>query len=83
MPEPSDLIIPMLPEMRRQIAEGFKQNRASFAALEARLGGLEKRQDSFRSALTADSLLSKLVTGEFEDRIVTLERRVQELESHK
>jgi hypothetical protein len=51
--------------------------------LEKRLGGVEDAQRSFRQALTADSLLSKLVTGEFEERIEALENRFRELEGQK
>ena len=46
-----------------------------------RLEALELTQASFKPALSADSLLSKLVTGEFEGRIEDLERSVRELES--
>ena len=42
---------------------------------------LSKRHKPPSQALTADSLLSKLVTGEFEERIEALERGVRELES--
>ncbi len=38
---------------------------------------------SYRQALTADSLLSKLVTGEFEERIEALEKKVKDLETLK
>jgi hypothetical protein len=45
-------------------------------ALDKRLGGVEDAQKSFRQALTADTLLSKLLTG-------TLESKMRELEGHK
>jgi hypothetical protein len=47
----------------------------------ARLDAIERAQVSFKQALTGDSLPSKLVTGEFEQRIDLLERKVRELES--
>jgi hypothetical protein len=76
MPEPEDLILSFLREMRKENADGF-------ASVERRLDKLEASHLSFRQALTADSLLSKLVTGEFEERIGIPERNVRELESQK
>jgi polyhydroxyalkanoate synthesis regulator phasin len=49
--------------------------------LDRRLGAVEEAQRSYRQALTADTLMSKLLTGEFEERIEALERRVRELET--
>ena len=76
MTEPEDLILSILRDMR-------KENVAGFASVERRLDKLEPAQLSFRQALGADSLLSKLVTGEFEERIGLLERKVRELERLK
>jgi hypothetical protein len=73
MAEPVDMILPLLREMRAENAERHGE-------VIARLTALERAQTSFKHALTADSLLSKLVTGEFEGRIEDLERRVRELE---
>jgi hypothetical protein len=61
MTEPADMILPVLREMRAEMASGF-------ATVDARLDKLET---------------SKLVTGEFEERIEALERKVRELESQK
>ena len=74
MPEPSDMIMPMLREMRAENEAGFKR-------IEQRLKKLEEAQISFKQALAADSLLSKLVTGEFEGRIEALEAKIRELEA--
>jgi hypothetical protein len=83
MAEPVDLILPMLREMRAENAALHERTRTMIAALDIRLGTVEKRQDSFRSALTADSLLSKLVTGDFERRMESIERRLHDLEHQK
>jgi len=80
MAEPADLILPMLREMRSEMAALRGENSQGFSAMDRRLPALEAAQVSFRQALGADSLLSKLVTGEFEQRIEALERRVRELE---
>jgi hypothetical protein len=83
MAEPADMILPLLPEMRAENAELHEQTRELIKALDKRLGVVEGAQGSFRQALTADALLSKLVTGEFEGRIEALERKVRELERQK
>ena len=76
MAEPTDMIMPMLREMRAE-------NLAGFERVEQRLKKLEEAQASFKQALAADSLLSKLVTGEFEERIGALEAKVRELEDRQ
>jgi hypothetical protein len=52
-----------------------------FDQVDARLEAGAKAQVSFRQALAGDSLMSKLVTGDFEERIEALEHRVGQLES--
>jgi hypothetical protein len=76
MADPIDMIIPMLRALHDETSSGF-------AAVGQRLDKLETTLNGFRQALTADSLLSKLVTGEFEERITVLERKILELERQK
>jgi hypothetical protein len=83
MADPADMVVPLLREMRAENAARHEQSLEKFAAIEQRLDKIEAAQLSFRHALTADSLLSKLVTGEFEGRIEVLERKVRELETEK
>jgi hypothetical protein len=75
------MIVPLLREMRAENATLHEQTRELIKALDRRLGAVEEAQKSYRQALTADTLLSKLVTGEFEERIEALERKVRELET--
>ena len=75
MAEPGDMIVPMLREMRAEIA-------ARFDGVDARLEALERAQASFKQALSADTLMSRLLTGEFDERIESLERRVRALDGH-
>lgn len=74
MAEPTDMIMPILREKRSEAEQRHRE------VLE-RLDKLEQGQVSFKHALTADTLMSKLVTGEFEERIELLERKVLELEA--
>ena len=80
MAEPPDMILPMLREMRAEIAGRFDGVDARLDPVDRRLAALEAVQASYRHALTADTLLSRRLTGEFEGRIEELERRVRELE---
>jgi hypothetical protein len=83
MTEPTDMIMPMLRDMRGENEARHGEVLARFDRVEQRLKKLEDAQVSFKQALTADSLLSKLVTGEFEERIEALEAKVRELESRQ
>jgi hypothetical protein len=83
MADPVDMIIPLLREMRAENAALHEQTRELIKALEKRMAMVEEVQRSFRQSLTADTLLSKLLTGEFEERIESLEQKVRELESQK
>ena len=86
MAEPTDMIIPMLREMRAENAAARRENaalheqtRALVARHEKRLGRAEAAQKSIKAALAADTLLSRILTGEFE----ALEQKVRELEAQK
>lgn len=68
--EPGDMILPMLREMRREMQEGF-------ATVTQRLEKLAERQKSFRNALSADSLMSKFVIGDFEERLARTRTQVR------
>ena len=83
MTDPADMIVPPLREMRAENLTQHEQTRALIPALEKRWGGVEEAQKSFRQAPTADTLLSKLVTGVFEEPIEALENRMKELEGQK
>ena len=77
MPEEADsMILPLLREMRSEMHERFGQ-------LEQRLDKLESGQKTIRQALTADTMMSKFVTGDFEERIFELERKVESLMKSK
>ncbi len=67
MAEPEDMIVPMLRQMRAEMHDGFE-------SVNKRLDKLEAAQKNFRHALTADSMMSKFITGDFEERIIALER---------
>ena len=81
MAESADMILPMLREMRAENVELHEQTRVLIAALDKRLGAVEGAQVSYRQALSADTLMSRLLTGEFEERIEQLEKRMASMEA--
>jgi hypothetical protein len=76
MADSIDMIMPMLREMRAEHA-------VRFDVLEQRLAKIEGQMISFKHALTSDTLMTRLLTGEFEERIEALEAKVRALETHK
>lgn len=72
MSEPRDMIIPMLREMRDEMRTGFIQ-------IDERLTRVEASLKSVRSAMTHDTLLSKFVLGEFEERLALVELRLEQI----
>jgi hypothetical protein len=83
MAEPDDMVLPLLREMRAENKSLHGATASRLDLMDQRLKKLEETMVSYRQALTADSLLSKLVTGEFEERIEALEKKVKELEPHE
>jgi hypothetical protein len=81
--EPENMIIPLLREMRGDIGEVRKEMHERFTQVEQRLDKLESSQKTIRQALTADTMMSKFVTGDFEERIFELERKVEALTKGK
>jgi uncharacterized coiled-coil protein SlyX len=77
--EADDMVMPMLREMRAEMREQFSEIREQLSAVNGRLEKLESGQKTIRQALTADTLMSKFVTGDFEERIFELERKVETL----
>jgi tetrahydromethanopterin S-methyltransferase subunit G len=79
MTEPEDMIVPMLKEMRAETGDLRTEMKEEFAAVRKRLDTIDGRQKSFNNALTADTMMSRFVTGDFEERIGTLEKKVEQL----
>lgn len=79
MPDPKDMIVPMLMEMRTKMNAGFDEVEKRFDQVDKRLEAIEGRQKSFNNALTADTMMSRFVTGDFEERIGALEKKVDQL----
>jgi tetrahydromethanopterin S-methyltransferase subunit G len=72
MVDPKDMIVPMLQEMR-------EENRQEFGEVKGRLDKIEKGQKSLRNAMTADTMMSKFMLGDYEERLQQLEAKVEKL----
>ncbi len=72
MAETNDMIIPMLRELRERIDSRFD-------TVEARLDKIEGNQKSYKQAMIADTMMSKFMVGDFEERIHALEDKVDAL----
>lgn len=79
MNEPKDMVVPLLREMREEMRTRFDQMDARFKSVEERLSNIEGRQKSYQNALSADSMMSKIFIGDFEERIGNLEKQVAAL----
>jgi hypothetical protein len=77
--EPIDMIIPMLREMRSEIRDLRNDMKAEFGNVRQRLEMVEGEIKNVHKALIADTLLSKLVSADFDGRIAALEINVEAL----
>lgn len=80
---PEDMILPMLRDLRGEMRERFSSIDGQLDEIKGRLDKLESSQKTIRQALTADTMMSKFVTGDFEERIFELERKVEALTKGK
>ena len=76
MAEPKDLVLPLLREIQADLA-AFRKETGD------RLAKLETGQRNIRSALAGETVLSRMLVGEYEERIEALEQKVGALESRK
>jgi archaellum component FlaC len=83
MVEPTDMIVPMLKEMREENRKGFSEVKKRLVGHDVRFDRIEERRKSFSHALAGDSLMSKMLVGDWEERIEALEKKVKQLERQK
>lgn len=76
MSEPKDMVVRLLREMREEVRVGFQAVEGRFDRVEDRLNKIEAAQKSVRHALTTDTLMSKFLLGDFEERLAALEQRL-------
>lgn len=76
MAEPSDMIVPLLREIQTELVSLRKETGE-------RLDKLEAGQRSIRSALAGDTVLSRMLVGEYEERPGALETKLEALERRK
>lgn len=79
MSEPKDMIVPMLREMRQEMRKGFSELHLRIDEVEKSVRSINEIQEEFRKMMIGEGLLSKLVTGSFEDRLASLETKFKRL----
>jgi polyhydroxyalkanoate synthesis regulator phasin len=83
MAEPEDMIVPLVREMRAEIAASRADVAAFRKETSERLEKLEAGQRNLRSAMSGETILGRMLVGEFEERIEALETKVHKLEAVK
>jgi archaellum component FlaC len=83
MAAPTDMIMPMLREIRATIDDGQAETKKDFAVVNKRLDRIEERQKSFSQALAGDSFMSKMLIGDRDERIEALDKKMKKLEAAK
>lgn len=83
MPEPTDMIMPMLREMREETRQGFDDMRSRLDGLDERLRAVERLVKAQREAFEGESILGRYAAKEVDERLSTLEQRVAALESRE
>jgi hypothetical protein len=66
MPDPTDMIMPMLGEMRNETRQGFDDMRARLDGLDARLRAVERLVKAQREAFEGESILGRYAAKEVE-----------------
>jgi hypothetical protein len=79
--DPQDMIVPLLREMRSDIAASRDDVRAGFATINARLDKLERRFNNLREAVNGESVLGRYAAAMVEERLDARERRMAEIET--
>ena len=76
MAEPKDLVLPLLREIQADLTAFRKETGKQLTKLEA-------GQRNIRSALAGETVLSRMLVGEYEEQIEALEQTVKKLERQK
>ena len=79
MAEPDDMIVPMLRGIREDITTFRDEMRTELQRMETRLDGMDGSIKSLRNAMTADTMMSKFMLGDYEERLAKLEAKVDDL----
>ena len=67
--EPADMIMPMQREMCSEMNERFSRVETRLGRVEQKLEKIEDAEKNVRQALVADTMMSRLIAGDFEERI--------------
>ena len=81
MPEPDNLVLVLLREMRAEMNARFAEMNERFDGVDARFDRMEKRLEAVRQAAFGESLMARYTVAEVEDRLQDIEKRLAALET--
>ncbi len=79
MSEPKDMILPLLRDLREQIGAIDAKLDRHQAENAVRFNKIDASHKGLRQAMTTDTLMSKFLLGDFEERLAQLEQRLDSL----
>lgn len=79
MADPEDMIVPLLRQIREEASEFREETQAGFKGVNDRLDKIDERQKRFNNALTADTMKSKFMLGDYKERLAKLGAQMTEL----
>jgi hypothetical protein len=83
MAEPADIVVPMLCEVRNELAVLHAKLLRCFDEMDRRFDAIEREQQLIEAALVARRALLQQAAARIGSRIKPLEQRVQKLEAQK
>ncbi len=79
MTEPENMMLLPLRELRQEMRDIRNDVKTDLDGFGTKITSFEGSMKSYRHALTADTMMSKFITGDFEERIEALEKKVDQL----
>lgn len=81
MAEPENFVVTLLREMRREMNDRFDAIDKRFENVGARFSEQDKKLESIRQALKAETILGRYAVADVDDRLEAIEKRLDTLES--
>ena len=81
MAEPTDMILPLLREMRTEMKDRFDNIDRKLAQHDEQFEKIERRFGNIREAINGESVLGRYAAAEVEERLEAIEKRLATLES--
>lgn len=83
MAEPQDMIVRLLQEMRSDMASSRTELAAFRKEVGERFAVIEAGQRNLRHAMAGETVLARVLVGEYEERMEELETKLKRLEGSR